>query len=202
LSGQLRSFTSLTNNIQGLNVLGKASQFASTFSNPLSSLSNLGNFNIGSLGSNLGGALTGQLGGLTNQLTGALTGQLGGLTNQLTGALTGQLGSLTASLGSLGNFSSLFNLSSLGGLGSIGGLFGGGGDALVSATKVAAGYSNTVNRAVVDRAFVKIIGNNKVPLPDFDAPLPDSDSVTNSADIAFAENRLATTEFNESRFIG
>jgi hypothetical protein len=172
--------SALTNNIQGLNVLGKSSQFAAGFSNPLTSLSNLGNFNLSSLTTNLTGQLTGALGGLQGQLTGAL----GGLQGQLTGAL----GGLT---GSLGNFGSLFNLSSFGSFGSIGGLFGGGGDALVSATKVAAGYSNTVNRAVVDQAFTKIVGSSKVPLPDFDARLPSSESVANAEDVAFAETRLA-----------
>ena len=199
--------TDLTNNIQNLDILGKASDFASGFSNPLTSLSNLGNFDLSSLTSGLpdvsqitqlGSDLAGQIGDLATNITsgiqdiaGGLTDSLGGLATDLTGALSNQLGSLTSSLGSLGDFSSL---TSLPGLGSIGGLFGGGGDSLVSATQVAAGYSNTVNRAAVDTAFVKILGNPKIPQPAFDYPSPNSTSLNASADIAYAQNQLTTDQ--------
>jgi hypothetical protein len=123
------NLSGLTSN---LDILGKASGFATNFANPLSSLNNLGN---------LGGALTGQLG----SLQGALTGQLGGLT------------------GAFGNLGSLTNI------GSLGGLFGGGGD-LVSGTKVAGGFNNTVNRSTVDAAFARVVGSSKVPLPIFQYP--------------------------------
>jgi hypothetical protein len=196
--------TSLTNNIQGLNVLGKASQFAAGFSNPLSSLSNLGNLNLSSLTSGLPGV---------GNLTGGLPANLGGLLTPGGGFGGGALGGIAGlpgipnigSLVNLGNFSSLTSLSSLGSLGSIGGLFGGGGDALVSATKVAAGYSNTVSRAVVNTAFAKIVGSSKVPLPSFEYINPGR--VLNAgSDVSFAQNALrrlgtGTTVFNPNEII-
>jgi hypothetical protein len=186
--------TDLTNNIQNLDVLGKASTFASGFSNPATSLTNLGNFNISSLTSglpNVPGLSTLQntlTGGLPNiqSLTTALTDQLGGLTTSF-----GNFGDLS-SLTSLGNFGSLSSLPGLGSLGDLGGLFGGGGDSLVSSTQVAAGYSNTVNRATVDTAFVKILGNPKIPTPKFDYPSKNSISLSASSDITYAQEQLQT----------
>lgn len=162
--------TDLTNNIQNLDVLGKASQFASGFSNPLTSLSNLGNFNLSSLPS-------------ISSLTAGLP-SISSLTSSIPG-----LSSLT-NLSSLGNFGSLFNFSSLGGFADIGGLFGGGGDSLVSSTQVAAGYTNTVNRSTVDSAFFKILGSSKIPRPTFDYPSTQSKSLDASTDIAYAETQL------------
>lgn len=158
----LSSLTGLTNNIQSLNVLGKASQFATNFSNPLTGLSNLGNFNLSSV-PNLG-SLTAGLPNLNS-----LTAGLPNLTN----------------LSSIGNFSSLTNLGSLGNLGSISGLFGGGGDSLVSATKVAAGFTNTVNRSVVDAAFTRVLGSSKIPVPRFGIP-----SLGSATDVASAQGIL------------
>jgi len=204
------SLTSLTNNIAGLDVLGKASQFASSFSNPLTSLSNLGNFNLSSLTSglpdissltNLSSTLTGSLSGLASNLTGSLTGLVSGQLGSITGALSGQLGSLTSSLGSLGNFGSLASLPGLGSLGDIGGLFGGGGDALVSSVQVAPGYSNTVNRAEVDVAFGKILGSAKIPRPVFDYPSPGSISLGANGDIAFAQNALKALQGAGNRIL-
>lgn len=131
----------LTNLTSNLDVFGKASTFATNFVNPVEALNRLPT--VGTLTAGLQGQLTGALTGLQGQLTGALTG----LQGQLTGALTG----------ALGNFSS------------IAGLFGGGGD-LVSGTQVAGGFNNTVNRATLDAAFARIIGNGKVPLPVFQYP--------------------------------
>jgi hypothetical protein len=211
IGGALTSgVTSLTNNIAGLNVLGKASQFASGFSNPLTSLSNLGNFNISSLTSglpdigslsNLSSTLTGSLSGLSSNLTGSLTGLVSGQLSSITGALSGQLGSLTSSLGSLGNFGSLASLPGLGSLGDIGGLFGGGGDALVSSVQVAPGYSNTVNRAEVDVAFGKILGSAKIPRPSFDYSGPGSASLGANGDIAFAQNALKALQGAGNRIL-
>ena len=179
--------TDLTNNIQNLNVLGKASDFASGFSNPLTSLNNLGNFNLSSLTSglpNIPGLSTLQ-GTLNGGLT-TLTDSLGGLTTNF-----GNFGDLS-SLSSLGNFGSLASFPGLGSLGDLGGLFGGGGDSLVSSTQVAAGYSNTVNRATVDAAFVKILGNPKIPQPSFDYPSKNSISLGASSDITYAQEQLQT----------
>jgi hypothetical protein len=157
------SLTSLTTNIQGLDVLGKASQFASNFSNPLTSLSNLSNFNIGSL-------------------TSAIP-NIGSLTSAIP-----NIGSLTSAIPNIGSLTSA--IPGLGSLGSLGGLFGGGGDALVSATKVAAGFTNTVNRSVVNAAVTRIIGSAKVPVPQFGFPSPGAISLNASADITAAQNFL------------
>lgn len=162
LSGLVPSnITGLASNIQNLDVLGKASQFASGFSNPLTGLSNLGNFNLSTV-PNLGSLTAGlpNLGSLTS-----------GIPN--IGSLTAGLPSLS-NLSSIGNFSSLADLSSLGNLGSLGSLFGGGGDSLVSATKVAAGFTNTVNRSVVDAAVKRVLGNAKIPTPQFGSLLTTS----------------------------
>ena len=158
LTSNLPSISSLTDNIQNLDVLGKASQFAAGFSNPLTSLNNLGGVDLTSLTAGLP-----SLGSLTSSLP---------------------------SISSLGNFGSLASFPGLGSLGSLGGLFGGGGDSLVSSTQVAAGYSNTVNRATVDTAFTKILGDSKIPGATFDYPSPNSLSLNASADITAAQNAL------------
>jgi hypothetical protein len=231
LPGQLA--TNLSNLTSSLDITGKAAQFATAFSTPLASLSNLGNFDLSSINNNIAsltsgltntltgginnitgslttsldtitGSLTSGIGGITDSLSGSLTslsGSLSGsLTNltgslgDLTGGLSAGLGSITSSLteglGSLGDFSSLSSLGDLGGLGALGGIFGGGGDDLVSGTKVAAGYSNTVNRATLDVAMTKIIGSTKVPTPLFDFPSINSISLNASADITAAANIL------------
>lgn len=188
--------TDLTKNIQNLDVLGKASQFASGFSNPLTSLSNLGDFNLNSLTSGLPDtALISQLGsdllGQAGDLAGSLASGVQDLVGSLTDSLGGLVGNLGDSLGSLGDFASLGDLGGLGGLGDIGGLFGGGGDSLVSSTQIAAGYSNTVNRAAVDTAFAKILGDPKIPKPSFEIATRNSSSAGASADISYAQTQLS-----------
>jgi hypothetical protein len=172
-----------------------------------------------SIGTDLTNSLTGSLNSLTDGISGSLTsltssleGTLGSLTDSLgglTSSLSGSLGSLTDSLGSfdlgslssLGDFGNLANFADLGSLGDLGGLFGGGGDALVSSTQVAAGFSNTVNRSVVDTAFVKILGNPKIPVPDFDYPSANSGSQGSARDIAAAQTFLASSEIAENQVI-
>ena len=190
------SLTDLTSNIQNLDTLGKASQFASSFSNPLSNLNNLGGVDLSSLTSGLPsvGSLTSSIPGL-GSLTSGISGLAGDLTSSISDLGTQLGGSLTdltsgLDLSSLGDFGSLSSLPGLGDLGSLGGLFGGGGDSLVSSTQVAAGYSNTVNRATVDSAVTRIIGNSKVPMATFDYPSPNSISLNASADITAAQNYL------------
>jgi hypothetical protein len=69
----------------------------------------------------------------------------------------------------------------------VGDLFGGGGD-LVSGTKVAAGFSNTVNRATVDAAWVRTAGSSKIPVPVFQ--YPSLASLAPRLDIQQAQNFL------------
>jgi hypothetical protein len=192
ISGLSTNLTGLANNIQNLDVLGKASQFATEFANPLTNLSNLGNFNLNSLPSI--GSLTSAFPSVTSLTSGLTAGlpSIGSLTSAIPNlsSLTAGLPNLT-NLAGLGNFSSLLNLGSVGALGgALGGLFGGGGDSLVSATKVAAGYTNTVDRSVVDSAFVRVVGDAKIPLPLFNFPSADSTSLGASADITAAQNFL------------
>ena len=161
--------TNLTNlvppNLSGLtsnlNILGKASSFATNFANPLAGLNNIGG--LLTAGGGIGGALTGQAGNLQSQLT----GQLGNLQGQL-----------TATLGNLGNLANI---------GSLNNLFGGVGD-LVSGTTVAAGFNNTVNRATVDAAFARALGSAKIPLPVFQ--YPSATALAPRLDIQQAQNFL------------
>jgi hypothetical protein len=190
LSNLPTSLTNLTNNIQGLDVLGKASEFATNFSNPLTSLSNLGNFNLSSLTSTVPNL---------SSLTSAIPG-IGSLTSVVPNlsSLTSAIPNLS-SLSSLGNFGSLASLPGLGSLGDLGGLFGGGGDSLVSATKVAAGFTNTVSRSVVNTAFTQIVGSSKVPIPQFG--FPSASASAGATDIVAAQNILGTLGISQSRAI-
>jgi len=133
------------------------------------------------------GSVTGALGSVTGAIgsaQGLVTGALGNLTTLASGALgtvTGQasalLGSLNSTMdifGKMSSFSVDFSIFSS--------------DSLVSPTKVAAGYSNTVNRSVVDAAVTRVIGDAKVPVPQFEYPSPGALNV--GADINFALNAL------------
>jgi hypothetical protein len=95
---------------------------------------------------------------------GAIQGQLGAIQGQL-GAIPGQLsGQLTALQGQFGS--------------------------LISGVKQGAGYVNTVNRATVDAAVTRIIGNAKVPTPNY--TLPGSATALNNLDIKQAQTALTT----------
>ena len=157
------------------------------------------------LNSTLGSA-QGVLNNVAGQAQGLVTGAIGGAQGLLTGALgsaqgyaTNALGSLsglaTGALGSLGTQAQSL-LSNLGGSLDIFGkmssfsvdfsLFSS--DSLVSATKVAAGFSNTVNRQTVDSAVTRILGNPKIPTPSFE--FPSSLTAGINADIAQAQAKL------------
>ena len=180
---------SLSNLTGSMDVLGKASQFASGLPGSLGNLTNLSNLpNISSLTGNLSNLNIGSLtGNLSNLNIGSLTGSLGSLNIS---SLTGSLGSLT---GNLGNLSGLAG--SLGGLTNIGSLFGGGGD-LVSGTQVAAGFTNTVNRKTVDAAVTRILGSAKIPSPTFE--YPSLASINDKLDISQAKNFLANLKLPSS----
>jgi hypothetical protein len=59
---------------------------------------------------------------------------------------------------------------------------------LISGVKQGAGYVNTVNRATVDAAVTRIIGNAKVPTPNY--TLPGSATALNNLDISQAQTLL------------
>jgi hypothetical protein len=149
-----------------LNVYGKAAQFSLGLSNPLAGITNAQNLATGAL-TNAQNLATGALTNAQNLATGALTnaqnlatGALTNAQNLATGALTNaqaQAQALVGNLKNLTNFSSAFS---------------GGGD-LVSGTQLAAGFSNTVNRSTVNAAVARIVGNDKIPLPQFEFPSPE-----------------------------
>jgi hypothetical protein len=164
-----------------MDVLGKASQFASTAASTLtSSLGNLGNLNIGSLTSGLPSlnSLTANLPNVS-ALTGQIQGQATALVGQIQGQATALLDQAQAQANALlaqaeEQFNSLIAQ----------------GDSLVSNVQKAAGFSNTVNRATVDVAMTKIFGSSKIPVPGLGTNLPDSASIGAALDIAKAENIL------------
>ncbi len=114
------------------------------------------------------------LNSLSNASLAGVQGQLAGAVSNIQGQLGGAVGNLQAQLAS--NLGRLTNL------------FSGGGD-LVSGTQVAAGFNNTVNRATVDAAVSRILGNSKIPSPGFEYPSPAS--VAQRLDIAQAQSVLS-----------
>ena len=193
----LPSVASLTTD---LNVLGKAAQFATGATNPLTSLSNLGSVNLPSLSSLTDGlpSLSSLSSGLPSlgSLSSSLP-SLSGLASSLPSlsSLTSKLPNLSAltaglpSLSSLGNLGSLSKLTDLFGAGA-GSLLGGSTDPLVAATSPGPGFNNTVNRATLDAATNRILGNPKIPTPSFDYPDPNSPSAKAALDIDYAKTKL------------
>ena len=100
------------------------------------------------------------------------------------------LSSVSGLLGGGGVFSSLSSLGSIPGLGSVLGGFGGGG--LAGQTIRAAGFNNTVNRAVVDSAVIRILGSSKIPPPIFQYPSKSSQAA--STNITQAQNVLSSLQ--------
>jgi len=112
---------------------------------------------------------TNALGNLTDLASGAL----GGLGTQAQTLLSNLGGSLDA-FGKMSGFSvdfALFNS-----------------DRLVSPTKVAAAFNNTVNRQTVDAAVTRILGNPKIPTPSFEFPSELTKGI--NADILQAQQKL------------
>lgn len=172
---------SLGNLTSSLDKLGKAAQFSVNFANPLDKL---GNLNVQSLTS---GALKSAQGLATNAL-GNLQGQATALAGQLTGQATALAGQLQGLAG--GGLTSISNLGSV---------FGGGGD-LVSGTKVAAAFNNTVNRKTVDAAFTRALGSAKIPTPNFEFPSPAS--LGAKLDVAQAQNILKNLQSQAGSALG
>ena len=142
------------------------------------------------------GSAQGVLNNVTGQAQGLLTGAIGSAQGYATNALGSLSGLATGALGSLGTQAQSL-LSNLGGSLDIFGkmssfsvdfsLFSS--DSLVSATKVAAGFSNTVNRQTVDAAVQRILGNAKIPTPSFEFPSELTKGI--NADIAQAQKKLS-----------
>lgn len=151
-----------------MDVLGKAGQFATGFGDigknfgDLTSLNKLGDLANGGL-DKIGGLATSQLNSLKGLADGAL--------NSISGGIDKLAKIDLGSIADVGKLSGLVDKA--GGLGSLlskGGdltkMFGGN-NALVSGVKIAAGYTDTINRATVDAAVDRIIGSAKINPPDF-----------------------------------
>jgi len=158
-----------------MNILGKASQFASTAASTLTS-------GLSSLTAGLP-SLSSLTAGLPNldSLTAGLP-SLGSLTSKLPdiGALTANLPSISDLTSKLPDFSNL----------DVSSLLSGAGDSLVADVKKAAGFVNTVDRASVDVAMTKIFGSSKIPVPGLGSNLPDTASISAALDITAAQNKL------------
>ena len=196
----ISGFPDPTKIITDLNTLGKAAQFATGATNPLTVLNNLGGVNLPSLSSLTAGlpslsSLSSGLPSLSSLSSGlpslsSLASSLPSLSS-LTSKLP-SLSSLTAglpSLSSLGDIGSLSKLKDLFGSGG-GSLLGGTKDPLVAATSPGPGFNNTVNRATLDTATTRILGSDKIPTPSFDYPDPNSPSAKAALDIDYAKTKL------------
>jgi hypothetical protein len=174
--GQLGT-VSLASAQTAMNVLGKASQFASNAASPLSnlSLSSLSNLSVSGAVDKLGASATALAGQIQGQIAGqatALAGQIQGQASALAGQLQLQADALVKQ--AQGQLNSLLGQA----------------DSLVASVQKAAGFANTVNRATVDTAFTKILGSAKIPVPSFGADLPGSASIGAALDISKARDVL------------
>jgi hypothetical protein len=174
--GQLGT-VSLASVQTAMNVLGKASQFASNAASPLSnlSLSSLSNLSVSGAVDKLGASATALAGQIQGQIAGqanALAGQIQGQASALAGQLQLQADALVKQ--AQGQLNSLLGQA----------------DSLVASVQKAAGFANTVNRATVDTAFIKILGSAKIPVPSFGADLPSSASIGAALDISKARDIL------------
>lgn len=165
-SGAVPSISSLLTGVGNLPSLGSVNINQLT-----AGLTNLAPANLGNLKATLDNFGKASQFGLNfaNPLNSLSNVSLSGIQGQLTGAIGNLQGQLTSNLGRLTN------------------LFSGSGD-LVSGTQVAAGFNNTVNRATVDAAVNRILGNSKIPSPGFEYPSPAV--LAQKLDIAQAQNVL------------
>jgi hypothetical protein len=125
----------------------------------------LGGINLNSIGSGIESGVTGAITNVTNLASGALASVT---------SLGSQMLSKLNSLGKAGQFSVNFANNNLGG-GS-------------SGQQPGAGFNNTVNRASIDAATVRVIGSDKIPPPVYE--VPDEASLGEQADISQAQNIL------------
>ena len=164
-----------------MNVLGKASQFASTAASTLSGgLDKLSNLKLSDLpsASDLLAKAQGQISGQAS----ALVGQLKGQVSALAGQAEAQAKALLAQAESQAN--ALFTQA----------------DSLVADVKKAAAFTNTVDRASVDVAFTKILGSAKIPTPNFGTP--DSASIAAALDISKAQAALKNLQGQGATLLG
>jgi hypothetical protein len=170
----------ITPNLAGvktaMDTLGKASQYASTAASTLSSgLDKISALTVDGVVGQLQGSATALAGQIQGQITGqatALVNQVKGQATALANQLQGQANALIASAQAQAN--ALIAQ----------------GDSLVSSVQKAAGFANTVNRASIDTAFTKILGDSKISVPKFSVNLPSSASIGAALDINKAQGVL------------
>jgi hypothetical protein len=141
---------------------------------------------LGQFGTDLGSFLNGGMGDMVSQITGGFADLGGEIFGDLTGSLSGSLGDLAGSIGGISAISDVAGnlIGGLGGSltgalsgvmsgalgnlfgGAIGGLFGGGGGSgPVTITPPA--VTQTVKRSGIDNVVTNLIGNPKVPSPNY-----------------------------------
>ena len=131
--------------------------------------SGVANVLSGGIGGALGGAtgaLSGALGGATGALSGALggaAGALGGAASKLTSGLTTQMDSLAKQ----GEFAVNFSDTKL--------------PAAVAGIVPAAGFKGTIDRSTLNAATAKLVGSDKIGLPDFSPQAVDTSALTDAA---------------------
>lgn len=183
ITGSLAAFPSIGSLTSGItpnlasvqtamNSLGKVSQFATTATSSLTS--GLNNLSNISV-SGLTSSLP-SVSGITSQIQGQAGALLGQVQGQATALLSQAQGQFVA--------------------------FQAQGDSLVASVQKAAGFSNTVNRASVDVAMVKIFGSNKIPVPSLGASVPDSASLAAALDIGSAQDKLKALQGGASQLLG
>jgi hypothetical protein len=139
------------------------------------------------------GAVTGKLGEITSSISGSISGAFNNITSgfanpgQLANLDLGDINNVTGAIGNTGvlssiggQLSSVFSgissevsklggaLNNFGGISIIGAFAGlGGGNALQAGVKQAKAVYNTVNRKSLDASFKNIVGDDKVPGPEY-----------------------------------
>lgn len=125
------------------------------------------NFISGNLSNVASGAInniSGIASNAINNIGGVASGAINNITGQINGAFSSALNiSSIADVAKLGQFAVSF-------AGTLGSLFGSGG-LLSKGIKIAQGYNQTVNRTIVNQAVNSVIGNAKVPIPNFGSDL-------------------------------
>ena len=129
----------------------------------------------------ISGALSGSASGVANVLSGGIGGAIGGATGALSGALGGAAGALTGaaskltsgltskmdSLAKQGEFAVNFCDTKL--------------PAAVTGIVPAAGFKGTIDRSTLNAATAKLIGSDKIGLPDFSPQALDTSALTDAA---------------------
>ena len=160
--------------------VGTAVEWAKTTSGATGALSGALSGATGALSGGVSGianVLSGSVGGAAGALSGALAGASGALSGALggaAGALTGAASKLTSgltskmdSLAKQGEFAVNFSDTKL--------------PAAVAGIVPAAGFKNTVDRSTLNAATAKLIGSDKIALPDFSPQAVDTSALTDAA---------------------